>query len=708
MDKPKSPLASDRDGTSQAQRLLPALQTDYVAIDEHSVKDQLALAHAFAQELKYFNFDNVEAGDWQRLINPDGLADQKFWDWLQQIEDFIKQPENYADDSYYNLHRPHFVLFLTFLQLLKNTQAQLNQLTARHLEFYYRKVLNFTLKPPQPDRVNILVTPSTQVTNTLLPAGTLLEAGKDSLGKELVYSTDSDLVINHTTVARLSSVYVNKQVIGIREARELTTGTKEDKVMAMLKMALGDPAPGDDLPPYPPNKIVDFNLLTSLQSLVKFVGSGLFMELGELRSLIQLKHNRDGTAADSDWKTINGILTKAGKKQAGPSFTLKNTDPSDRHFDENLKDALGIGTQKDYLDYFNKLYLVKNINQLYEQYTSKDVVNIDDLDNFITKKLYLDDINDFIEMMRIKRSIDNEWQDIYTLLERAGQRMPKEIKLDLTVTEPPDFEESFQSALGKPSYPQISGIATINDLDSFYKALLDIEAYFFMPLEDFGLLMDTANSSSSTLNDLVTSGGASNPVWPIVYEKLAAAHQKKGSIAHKNQLTKLRPVPAKATAEAQKQAIQAMMQMVLGLPNTDTSNFENYINSIKELLHTDKALSFEKANNDKADLLTDTEWDSVCSQLELAWRNRVPIPVAQTSNWLSLSAISDTLSAKALASSDASRWYTFGQRQAKIFTVKDEPPTTAIHWLGDKLPAFVLSTRHKSSEPDLGIQSGII
>jgi hypothetical protein len=66
------------------------------------------------------------------------------------------------------------------------------------------------------------------------------------LGKDLVYGTDNDLVVNQSQVARLSSVYVNKQVIGIREARELNTGTKKDKVMAMLKMALGDPAPGDD------------------------------------------------------------------------------------------------------------------------------------------------------------------------------------------------------------------------------------------------------------------------------------------------------------------------------------------------------------------------------------------------------------------------------------------------------------------------------
>jgi hypothetical protein len=212
MSDTETNLTTTHDGTSQAQRLLSALQTDYALIDGRSLLDQLALAQQFAQELKYFDLNNVAAGDWQKFINPDTLNDQDFSAWLQRVENFIQQPENYPDDvaANANLRRPHFVLFLTFLQLLKNTQAQLNLITARHLDFYYRQVLDFQLQPAQPDHVNILVTPASQVDSALLPAGTLLAAGQDSQGKDLVYSTDTDLVVNHIQVARLSSIYVNR------------------------------------------------------------------------------------------------------------------------------------------------------------------------------------------------------------------------------------------------------------------------------------------------------------------------------------------------------------------------------------------------------------------------------------------------------------------------------------------------------------------
>lgn len=642
-----SPLAFERDGTSQAQRLLAALQADYAVIDERSLKDQLALADAFAEQLKYFNLDNVEDGDWQGLLNPDGLKGKDFEAWLQQIESFVEQPENFADQRFYNLHRPHFVLYLVFLQLLKNIQAQLNQLTGRHLDFYYRKVLNFKKALPQPDRVNVLIEPAARNSSALLPAGTLLAAGKDSLGKELVYRTDSDLAVNHVKIARLSSVYVNKQVIDIRKAHEQYSGTKNDALIEMLKIALGDPMPGDDLPPYPPsNTKVDFALLTQLQSLVNFVASGLFMELAELRSLMQLKHNR-GAAADSDWQIIDTILSGPIKNRPVASFTLTGNP---RDFDANIKAALGFSSPADY---FSTLTLVENFTELYEQRTRQEVKEFMDAQQL--------NVESFNEMMRIKVRIDNEWREINSLLERAGQRKSPGYKM--VATEPPDFDKNFTSALGSPIYPTVTGFAKINNLDSFYDALLDIEAYFFMALEDFGLLMVAASSADT-----------SDSAWSKVYDQLALAYQQKVYAAHKAQLNNLRL--GQTTTDARKLAVQAMMQLALGVPETDNSDL---LNRIKELLPIGTDLSLLEQAAGGADL-PEKDWDSVCSTLELAWRNRIPTPIAQKTNWLSLSACSNTSTAKVPGNSDAGRWYMFGQRQAQAITDQGKAPEPTLGW----------------------------
>lgn len=649
MAEPIVHIASERDGVSQAQRLLPALQADYAGIDERSLQDQLAIADALAKKLKYFNAGDVEDGDWQGLLNPEGLDGKAFAAWLQQIESFIEQPGNFADDRFRNLRRPHFVLFLTFLQLLKNIQGELNQLTARHLDFYYRQVLNFNKAPPQPDRVNVLIEPSTQVNSALLPQGTLLAAGKDSNGEDLVYRTDSDLVVNHARIEALRSVYVNKQVIGIREAREQYTGTNNDAVMEMLKIALGYPMPGDDLPPYPPNSKVDFDLLTQLQTLVKFVmeldkpRSGLFMELDELRSLMRLKNNR-GPAADGDWQAINSILSGPIKNRPAASFTLSGNP---RDFDANIKAALGFDSLEKY---FSTLTLVENFTELYEQRTRKEVKDFMSANDLA--------VEPFNEMMQIKVRIDNEWREINSLLERAGQRKSPDYKM--AATEPPDFDKNFASALGSPAYPNVTGTDNITGLDGFYNALLNIEAYFFIALEDFAALMDAAS------ND-----GTSDSAWAKVYDRLAQAHRKKVYAAHKAQLNNL------CQGQTTPETVQAMMQLALGVPATDDSDL---LNRIKVFLPKTADLSVLEQAADGKIPLTENDWDSVCNTLELAWGNRVPTPVAQKTNWLNLNACSDTLTAKAPCSSDAGHWCTFGQRQAQLFSDSGQPPATTLGW----------------------------
>ena len=44
-----------RDGTSQAGRMQPALDPDYVSVDERTIQDLLAFAREYAKELRYFD-----------------------------------------------------------------------------------------------------------------------------------------------------------------------------------------------------------------------------------------------------------------------------------------------------------------------------------------------------------------------------------------------------------------------------------------------------------------------------------------------------------------------------------------------------------------------------------------------------------------------------------------------------------------------------
>lgn len=60
-----------RDGVSQAQRMLPALDPDYIKVDERAIADWLGFAHRYAELVQYYDASNLPAGDWQSFIQND-------------------------------------------------------------------------------------------------------------------------------------------------------------------------------------------------------------------------------------------------------------------------------------------------------------------------------------------------------------------------------------------------------------------------------------------------------------------------------------------------------------------------------------------------------------------------------------------------------------------------------------------------------------
>jgi hypothetical protein len=124
--------------------------------------------------------------------------------------------------------------------LLRHPQNLVNTLTRRHLEFYYERLLRVSRKAAVPDRVHVLLRLAAGVERARLLEGTLLRAGKDNLGRERVYSTDRELVVTRASVARLSSVYAQKEIVGLNEARVLYKGPREEAILRMLEIALGD------------------------------------------------------------------------------------------------------------------------------------------------------------------------------------------------------------------------------------------------------------------------------------------------------------------------------------------------------------------------------------------------------------------------------------------------------------------------------------
>jgi len=111
----------------------------------------------------------------------------------------------------YRNHKPHMALLLTFLQLFRHAQTQLNEYGRKHLEYYYRDVLQLKSRKAEPDHAHLIFDLHTHTANHLLKAGTLFKGGQDQSGNSLVYQLSQDTVLNQ---AKVGSVYSLKKANG--------------------------------------------------------------------------------------------------------------------------------------------------------------------------------------------------------------------------------------------------------------------------------------------------------------------------------------------------------------------------------------------------------------------------------------------------------------------------------------------------------------
>ncbi|MGN6297112.1 MAG: carboxypeptidase-like regulatory domain-containing protein [Ginsengibacter sp.] len=140
-----------------------------------------------------------------------------FYNFLNQL---LTSSESYMQFALekYPAHQPHMALFIAFLQLFNLAQQQINGITQRMLDFYYHDVLHLTAKPSISDKVHIVFELAKDVAEYDVASGTLLKAGKDAAGKDQLYLTESDLVVNQAKVKEIKNIFIDKSSFTVKNA----------------------------------------------------------------------------------------------------------------------------------------------------------------------------------------------------------------------------------------------------------------------------------------------------------------------------------------------------------------------------------------------------------------------------------------------------------------------------------------------------------
>lgn len=662
-NEPHSTSSASRDGTSQSGRLLRELDPASVLIDERGPRDLLAFARAYASELRYVSADGEAsdgalAQDWRAFF-----ADVD----LDRAVAYLQSPEGFTAAQAAPYARPHFALFLAFLKLLDQGRGQLNGFTQRHLDHFYRDVLRMTPKPAVPDRVHVLVDLESAGSPLALPAGTALLAGKDSLDRNLVYRTRREVMVSPVAVAQIRSLHTEISVTGISDAcpANLDDAHRPAGFMAMMRIALGQPNPGDPLPVdlaatpplypgVPPAQgaqaQVGFDEMVAAAALVARVETDLGLpSFDDYRELVRLRRQRRQQDA-TDWADINGTLVTAGRVRAA-AFDI---DPrSSRNFNVNVSAALG----KSIEDLFSELEEVATMEDAYAVLRGRRV----EVGSTLAQALAPLTLDQFEQVMQIKTRIDTEWGRIDALLEAAGRRLDPAFDA-AALRAASGFTAKLTAALPRFSF---SG-----GFDAFEEAFGSIERYFYMSAEAIRFIMSLATQPGGPVAD---EWG-----WQKVHEIVAAAHRE---MVYAQRRDALRHVAQPAIAAgAELQALRDMLFAIVG------ENLAADL-ALRELYpppaQVPEVLAAIAANRPDV-----PDWDHVVQVLEVAQRNwqNFKDPAPERVEWRNVHPAADATAVLAQAAridgrpdeQVLPRWKAFGR--VDVLGAADAAPPAVLGW----------------------------
>lgn len=97
-------------------------------------------------------------------------------------------------------HFPDTVLLRSFVNVLQNQQNQLNKISEKHLDFYYKDILKQTKLPAVPDSTYLCATLAKNDSVYVLPAGTLFDAGLDAQKNPVLFASQKNATLNPAVI----------------------------------------------------------------------------------------------------------------------------------------------------------------------------------------------------------------------------------------------------------------------------------------------------------------------------------------------------------------------------------------------------------------------------------------------------------------------------------------------------------------------------
>ncbi|AFY99504.1 baseplate J/gp47 family protein [Calothrix sp. PCC 6303] len=171
--------------------------------------------------------DSISIPSQGKVTEVRGELDFVFQALFQNYRQIIQIAPKYLRDSLEKRqdHPPHLSLYFAFWEVMQPARDDLNRMTQRHLDFFYRHVLQLRDRIAEPDHVYLIFELAKSQAEYKLGADTRLLAGKDASGVELFYQLDAETVLHKAQIASLKGLFLDSQ--------EITTGEEPRNLLGL-------------------------------------------------------------------------------------------------------------------------------------------------------------------------------------------------------------------------------------------------------------------------------------------------------------------------------------------------------------------------------------------------------------------------------------------------------------------------------------------
>ena len=107
-------------------------------------------------------------------------------------------------------HEPHIGLMLSFFQLFKKLQDELNHIPDRLLTYYYEQILGQSRRKQIPDFVYCYVEIDSKVQEIIIPENTRIIAGQNTEGQDILYSTIDSVKVSNIKLGNIFTLFVSR------------------------------------------------------------------------------------------------------------------------------------------------------------------------------------------------------------------------------------------------------------------------------------------------------------------------------------------------------------------------------------------------------------------------------------------------------------------------------------------------------------------